>query len=257
MDLVEVYVTVSDAQGQPVTGLVPADFQVSEDGRPQPIAAFAEADVPLGVAVAVDHSFSVSSRQLSLVVSGAERFLGALKPGDRAMILGVGSQTETLTSLSVERPPAIAALRRLAPWGTTPLYDAVVEAIASIDAVSGRRALVLITDGVDRYSTTPAARMIEQARRRNVLVYPVVLGRAVNEALTTLGRVTGGRAIRVGDPERLAAELEQIAMELRAQYLLGFVPQDPRPEVPVWRTIRVDVAKASVVVRAREGYLAR
>jgi Ca-activated chloride channel family protein len=257
VDLVEVYVTVLNASNQAVSGLTADDFRVAEDGRPQAIAAFAAGDVPLGVAIAVDHSFSVSARQLSQIVTGAERFLGALAAGDEVMVMGIGSQTALLTGLSTDRQPAVAALRRLEPWGTTPLYDAVVEAIAHVDASSGRRALVLLTDGVDRYSRTNATAMIEEARGRNVLVYPVIVGRAESPTLSAVARITGGRAVLVREPQRLGDALVQVATELRAQYLTGYTPQAARPEQPTWRTIRVSVARPGLSVRAREGYLAR
>jgi Ca-activated chloride channel family protein len=257
VDLVEVYVTVTDARGNPVTGLAAADFRVAEDGHPQAIAVFAEGDVPLGVAVAIDHSFSVPNRQLARTVAAAERFLAALKPGDEVMALAVGSRAERLTTLTTDRASVLSALRGLAPWGTTPLHDAVVEAIVHVDAASGRRALVLVTDGVDRYSATSAPEMIEQARRRNVLVYPVVVARTASPALSTLARVTGGRLVVVRDAAALGAELERIAAELRAQYLLGYSPVERPPETPTWRTITVNVQRTGVSVRAREGYLAR
>jgi len=257
VDLVEVYVTVMDAGNRPVSDLTADDFTVTEDGRAQSIAAFAAGDVPLAVAVALDHSFSVSSRQLTEMTTGAERFLEALAAGDEAMILSIGSRTEALTRLSTDRGPAVSALRGLEPWGTTPLYDAVVEAITGIDASSGRRALILLSDGVERYSTTTAAAMIDEARRRNVLVYPVIIGGASSATLTTVARVTGGRLVSVRDPQRVGDELVQVATELRAQYLLGYSSQAPAPEQPTWRAIRVSVGRPGVTVRAREGYLAR
>ncbi|MGE0704961.1 MAG: VWA domain-containing protein [Vicinamibacterales bacterium] len=257
VDLVEVYATVTDTQGNPIRGLTADDFGVSEDGVGQEVSAFAEGEVPLAVAVAVDHSFSVPRNQLTQYAAAAQRFLKALRPADEVMVIGVGSETATLSALSSSRGPAIAALDSLQPWGTTPLYDAVVEAVAGIDSASGRRALVLLSDGVERYSEITGANMIAEARRRNVLVYPVILGSTASADLREVARVTGGRFVSVRSAERLTAELEGIATELRAQYLLGYSSKAMPLDVPTWRSIRVTVDRTGAVVRAREGYVAR
>jgi Ca-activated chloride channel family protein len=256
VDLVEVYATVTDSLGKPLTGLSASDFRVTENGQPQTISAFAVGDVPLAVAIGIDHSFSVPRQELTRIVSAAERFLEELRPEDEVMIVGIGSETR-VAPLSTNRAAAVSALRDITPWGTTPLFDAVVQAIAAIDAASGRRALVLLSDGVDRYSRTTAAAMIAEARARNVLVYPVISNRSTAADLQDVARVTGGRAVTVRDRQRLVPEIQRIATELRAQYLIGYSSQAARPETPTWRTIRVTVSHPEVTVRAREGYLAR
>jgi VWFA-related protein len=257
VDLVEVYATVTDSLGNPVAGLSANDFRVTEDGQPHTISAFAVGDVPLAVAVGIDHSFSVPRPELTRIVSAAERFLEELRPEDEVMIVGIGSETTRLTPLSTNRAAAVSALRDITPWGTTPLFDAVIQAIAAIDAASGRRALVLLSDGVDRYSRTTAAAMIAEARARNVLVYPVILNRSTAADLQEVARVTGGRTVTVRDRQRLVPEIQRIATELRAQYLIGYSSQAARPETPTWRTIGVTVSHPDATVRARDGYLAR
>ena len=87
------------------------------------------------------------------------------------------ARTEVLAPLSRDRAPAIAALDHLDPWGTTPLYDATLSAIDAIESASGRRALILISDGTDRYSQTRSADLLDRVRRKDVLIYPVALGR--------------------------------------------------------------------------------
>lgn len=257
VDLVEVYATVVDGEGRPVTGLGVSDFTVAEDGRPQSVAAFVEADVPLAVAVAVDHSFSVPASRLSQVVAAAETFLAALRPADEVMIVGIGSRTEVLTPLTLDRPTALSALRGLSPWGSTPLYDAVVEAVTRVDGASGRRALVLLSDGVDRYSRTTATGMVAEVRQRNVLVYPIIVGSNAPSALAEAARATGGRLLTAPNPDVLQARVAVLADELRAQYLLGYSSDAEPVDTPTWRSIRVTVSRPGVTVRARDGYLAR
>ena len=258
VSLVEVYATVTDARGEPLTGLQPDDFTVLEEGQPQRISAFAAGEFPLSVAVGIDHSFSMTRAQLARALAGARAFIAALRPGDRVMVVGIGSQTDVLAPLSEDHAQAVSALERLEPWGTTPLYDATVEAIDAVQDASGRRALILLSDGADRYSDATAADLVQHARRRDVLVYPVALGRERPPVFAELARVTGGRSSHLAGEGRLEAEMQSIARELRFQYLLGYAPAREPDAAPRWRSIDVVVpARAEARVRARDGYFSR
>lgn len=255
VSLVEVYATVTDAAGQPVTGLTRADFIVEEDGERQTIAAFAPGDVPLSLAIGIDRSFSVAAARLTGAVAAVRSLLDGLRPDDRAMILAIGSQPEILAPLSADRGAARAALASIQPWGTTPLYDATTTAIDAIQSTSGRRALILLSDGEDRYSGMKAAETVAHARERDVIVYPVALGRTRPAIFAELAAVTGGRSFQAADDRAVSSALGVIARELRAQYLIGYVP--PADGQPGWRSIHVTTRQANLKVRARDGYYAR
>jgi Ca-activated chloride channel homolog len=258
VNLVEVYAAVTDRAGNPVTGLTREDFTVLEDGRPQAVSAFAEGDFPLSVALAVDRSFSMGAKQLPTAISAARTFLGELRPQDQSMLVGIGSEIEVLTPLSADRPAQMRALSALKPWGTTGLHDAIIESIDAIQAAKGRRALVLLSDGSDRYSKAAAADALDRARRSDVMVYPVALGRNRPALFAQLASLTGGRSFQPKTPAELNVIMRTIANELRHQYLLGYTPS--RPIVPgeeQWRPITVRVTRADVTVRARDGYLAK
>jgi Ca-activated chloride channel homolog len=254
VDLVEVYATVSDARGEPVPGLTRDDFIVDEDGRRQEIRTFSAGEFPLSLAVGIDRSFSMALVGFPGVTRAVRGFLRALRPGDQAMLVGIGSETEVLAPLSTDRESAIAALDRLDPWGTTPLYDATLSAVDSIEAASGRRALILISDGTDRYSRTKSADLLDRVRRKDVLIYPVALGRTRDAVFAEMATVTGGRSFQVANVSALPGALTSIAGELRFQYLLGYAP--PAGGRPGWRSIQVRVNRPDVRVRAREGYVA-
>src|SRR6478672_11216842 len=121
VSVVEVYASVTDARGEPVTGLVRDDFEVLENGVAQPLSAFAAGDFPLSVAVALDRSFSMSGSRLAVARSAARVFLGELRPADESAILAIGSQVETVAPLSTDRERQYAALVRLDAFGTTGL----------------------------------------------------------------------------------------------------------------------------------------
>lgn len=249
---VEVYATVTDARGEPVTGLTASDFTILEDGSHQAITTFAAGEFPLAMAVGVDRSFSVTADRLSAATSAARSFVEHLRPADQVMILAVGSEVETLAPLSADHAPALAALGRLERWGTTPLYDATLAALDIIQHASGRRALILLSDGEDRYSRTTADALVADARRRDVLIYPVATGRKRPDLFLALASVTGGRSFQAVERRDLEAALGAIARELRHQYLIGYTPSSD--ERRGWRSIRVTVARPDVKVRAREGY---
>jgi Ca-activated chloride channel homolog len=255
VSLVEVYATVTDAHGELVQGLTQPDFTVEEDGRSERIVTFAAGELPLALAVAIDRSFSVSKARLAAGASAVRGWLRELRPQDEVMLLAIGSEVEVLAPLSSDRRPAIAALSGLQPWGTTPLHDGVLAALSSIEGGRGRTALVLLSDGDDRFSRATATDVIERARGADVLVYPIALGRQRPPLFAELATVTGGRSFESNDLARLPSTLTSIARELRFQYLLGYTPSRAAEERPGWRSIRVTVNRANVRVRARDGYI--
>ena len=262
INLVQVYATVTDRDGQPVTGLTAADFRVTEDQAPQTITTFAAGEFPLSVTIALDRSFSMAGERLTLSKQAARSFIAALRPADEVMVLAIGSETETIMP-AVSAREAGATTRGPAwweaidAWGTTPLYDATAEALDAIQGRSGRRALLLISDGIDRDSHTTATDLIARARQSNVLVYPVAIGGTRPPVFAELANVTGGRTFFIDDPKRLESELGTFARELRFQYLLGYTPSRAASADPGWRAIEVTVSRPGVRVRARDGYFSR
>jgi Ca-activated chloride channel homolog len=256
VDLVEVYATVTDARGEPVAGLTAGDFHLFEDGEPQTIAAFAAGEFPLSVAVGIDRSFSMR-RWLDQLKTATRAFVSALRPDDRVMVVAIGSETETIAPLSSDHQAAAAAIDRLDAWGTTPLHDAILAAIGAVEHAKGRRALIVASDGVDRYSETTPTMLIGDARRRDVLVYPIAIGGARPPVLVELAAVTGARPSFVKDGRELTAAFASIARELRLQYLLGYSSSHKGSADGEWHSIRVAVDRPDVRVRARDGYVSR
>jgi Ca-activated chloride channel family protein len=256
VDQVEVYATVTDRLGEPVTGLSASQFQVLEDGVPQAITTFAAGEFPLSIAVALDRSFSMAGDRLAFSKQAARTFISSLRPDDEVMVLTVGSEIATITPAVPAGEAAATEWGAIDAWGTTPLYDAAFEALDAIQKRRGRRALLLISDGIDRDSRTSATELIARARESGVLVYPVAIGGMRSPVFGELANVTGGRSFFVDDPRTLEAQLRALARELRFQYLLGYAPTlaagDDR-----WRSIRVTVSRPDVRVRARDGYFAK
>ena len=176
------------------------------------------------------------------------------------MIVAIGSEVDVLGSLSANRAPQFAALEKMDAFGTTGLYDAILRSIDAIQTARGRRALVLLSDGDDRYSTARAEDALARARQSDVLMYPVALGRNRPPVFAELASLTGGRSFHVTDARRLPDTLRTIARELRYQYLIGYTPSKPIvPGSGEWRTIGVTVTsrQPNLRVRARDGYLVK
>jgi Ca-activated chloride channel family protein len=254
VDLVEVYATVTDREGRPVGGLTAADFEVYEDGERQRIAVFTEGELPLAIAIAIDRSWSMKDR-LGEARAAAARLLAELRPGDRAMVVAVGSEIEIRAPLSTDRAAQRRAIDGIDRWGTTPLHDAIVAAIDAVDDAPGRRALLLLSDGEERFSRVTAAEALARARAGGTLVYPIALGPRRPPLFAELAAATGGRSFLVRDRRALDEAVVSIAAELRRQYLLGYAPSRPWTRRGEWRTIAVRVARPGVQVRARDGYL--
>lgn len=255
-ELVEVYATVTDDKGRFVTDLRKEEFTVLEDGVPQPITTFADGEQPVSIALAVDRSWSMANGRLAAAQRGGRELLLELGDQDRAMLVAISSEVEVPVALTNDRRAVAAALQALDPWGSTALHDAVVTAFDAIEPGPGRRALVLISDGLERGSRRSADEVLARVRASDVLAYPVVVQRKVPAVLQQLAIATGGQAQRVKDLDELPTVLRRIASDLRHQYLLGYQPIRATT-AGQYRRIEVQSARPKHHVRARAGYLAR
>jgi len=259
VDVVQVTATVTDRSGLFVRGLTRQDFRLFEDGTPQALTTFFSENVPLELIVAVDVSGSMTDA-MPKVKESVKRFLTAIRPTDRVTVLGFNDSVFTLARPTVDLSTRLKAIDRLAPWGGTALYDVVVQAFDLLGRQTGRRALVVFTDGEDLNSRVP----IEVAERRleasDAVLYPIGQGRAprlasLKTVLERLARKSGGRAFFGDNVDKLDAVFTDILDELSNQYLIGYVPKDLTRDGR-WRALRVEVPGKDVRVRARQGYRA-
>jgi Ca-activated chloride channel family protein len=258
VQLVEVYATVTDANGGPVTGLKQEDFEVLEDEASQDISAFAAGEFPLTVVLGIDRSWSMAGEPLRLAKASSQVFLRQLRPTDRSMAVAIGSDAEVIAPLSSDHAQQQRAIETLDPWSTTALHDAIIATLDRLEGEKGRLAVIVFSDGVDRYSTATASQVVERTRQSQALIYPITIGRTRPPLAAELAVVSGGRSFLIRDARALDETFSTIARELRYQYLLGYVPMTPpRQGVREWRSIRVKVkGRSDLRVRARDGYTA-
>ncbi len=202
-----------------------ADFTVLEDGAPQTITTFVDDEFPASVALAIDRSFSMKGTPLTMARTAGRAFLASLKSDDRAMLLSITGDVEVLAPFDTDKTAALKALGTLDPWSTTALNDAIVRSLDLLEPETGRRAIVILSDGADRYSSASASDVLDRARRSDVLMYPVAIGRERPTLFAELATISGGRSFQLADPARLQATLQAIAEDLRAQYLIGYAPR--------------------------------
>ena len=258
MTQVEVYATVIGKDGRPIKGLQAEDFVLLEDDVRQEVTTFLGGDFPAAVALAIDRSFSMQGAPLNVARTAGRVFVASLKPEDRVMLISISGNVEVLSPLSRDREPLLEALGALDAWSSTSLNDALITSLDLLEGESGRRAIVVLSDGADRYSQARETDVLSRARRSDVMMYPIAIGRERPTLFAELASLTGGRSFHLRDPRQLQQTLESVAADLGAQYLLGYAPATPpRATGEDWRRISVTVNRPEVTVRARSGYSAR
>jgi VWFA-related protein len=256
VDVVHITATITDKAGNFVRGLPKATFRVFEDGVRQDITHFAAENIPLEIIVAVDVSGSMTDA-MGHVKEAVKTFLSALRPNDRVTVIGFNDNVFTLARPSADLATRLRAIDRLAPWGGTALYDVIVQAIDQLGRQTGRRVLLVFTDGEDLNSHIPLETAVARIESHDAVLYPIGQGRAtevksLKVVLEELARKSGGRAF-FEDIGKLNQVFANILEELSNQYLLGYVSTNPAHDGK-WRTIRVETPGKDVRIRARQGY---
>jgi Ca-activated chloride channel homolog len=263
VNLVGVLATVTTAEGALVPGLKPEDFQIYEDGQLQDIALFAkESDQPLRLCLLFDSSASIAT-ELKTQQEAAIDFLNSvIRPLDRVSIFQVSEDVEQIQKFSNRLQPLTRAIRSIRPRGGTSLYQAVFLAAESLSSQSGRRVIVVISDGTDTTRLISLNGCLRRTQNAEAVVYALVVqpiksepGRnlAGEHAMIFLTMKTGGRFFKILTAESVRSSYASISDELRTQYYLGYYPKQ-RPKSGEFRKIEIRVSNPDYIIRAREGY---
>jgi VWFA-related protein len=277
--VVNVLATVRDKKGQLIPTLSKDDFSVAENGRPQTIRYFArESDLPLTLGLLVDTS--MSQRRVVEAERGASyRFLDRVvrEKKDQVFLMQFDLSVmmrQDLTSslrklneaLTLVDTPTMNDLRAQTGGGTV-LYDAVLKASREImQNQKGRKAVIVLTDGVDTGSETSLADSIAAAQRADTLVYSILFsdegyyrifgGGDGKGVLMRMSRETGGGFFEVSKKQGLDQIFEQLEQELRSQYNIGYVSDAP-VSISEFRKIRLTTKEKGLVVQSRDRYWAQ
>lgn len=259
VEVVQVTVTVSDNRGKFIAGLPQSAFHVFEDNRAQTISHFASEDVPLELLVAIDISGSMMPA-MAKVKKAVKDFLAEVPPQDQVTLLGFNDSIFTLTRKATDQAERARAVDRLAPWGSTALYDAILRGVEMLGRQTGRKALVVFSDGEDQGSHSTLADVERRLQTTDVTLYMIAQGRGITleplkKVMERLVLPTGGRALFSDSIDELHSAFGDLLAELSNQYLLGYSSNNTTTREDGWRRIRVDV-DGHHEVRARQGYRA-
>jgi VWFA-related protein len=272
LDMVNVTVTVRDAQGKLVTDLQPEDFIVKEDGRPQAVEVFARAHEPgqdevltLDLGMLLDTSTSMLE-QLKLSQEAATRFLESVPRARELITIFFDHEIRVSKYDSENQQGLYERIHAAKGGGDTALYDAVAVYLSRVQGQSGRKVLVMFTDGEDSRSELMLTELIQLLRSSRVTVYPICFpsfspgsARAVKSraVLQQFADMTGGAIFNPSQSRELAAIYQKILDELGAQYVLGYVSDNPKADGKLRRLV-VDLPnRKDLKVRHRTSYIVK
>jgi Ca-activated chloride channel family protein len=262
-DLVVLNVTVTDARGRYVHQLKRADFKIFEDGREQRIGLFSVEETPFAAAILLDSSGSMENR-LTLARAAALRFLEGLREEDVAAVYNFDSKVEQLQDFAPGRDlPPVAY--DLGSKGMTTLNDAVLRAAKDIaKRPEKRRAIIVLSDGVDTKSGASADKALNAALEANATIYTVdMTDPQMNQTdrmragavLKNFAAKSGGRYVSKPGGQALDEAFKDILEELSNQYTLGYRPDNSARDGR-WRSIELKLSKPETHARTRNGYRA-
>jgi Ca-activated chloride channel family protein len=264
-DSVAVYVTVTDSDKRLVPDLVLDDFEILDNGKPVSINVFENKPVPITTVVMIDTSGSITA-ELGFVKEGAEQFLLRLLPDDKAQVGEFSDKIKFHPGEFIDnRDRLIYLLRNELDFGyPTRLYDAVDQSIDRLTEVSGRKVVLVFTDGDDTASKVGVGKVMDKAREKDVMVYAIGLQvtyfngqqrvrTSPDRGLKKLAEDTGGGYFELKRSADLGETFTRVANELHSQYVLGFSPETPDGRV---HKLEVRVKKGGMNARARKTYVA-
>ena len=265
-DLVSVTVSVTDREGRHVSGLDKRAFTVYDDKLPQEIKFFSNTDTPISLAVIFDTSKSMSGDKIMRSRAALARFVETSHRDDEYSLISFSDRAQLLIDRTRDADAMIANFTYVQPRGETALYDATVLGVENVTRGSRtRRAILLITDGNDtssRYTFEDLRQYLQESDvvlyAIGILAYPWSEARRGRNTLRELASVTGGKAFFPDGKADMDEAFEQIALELRSQYSIGFRPTDLTGDRR-WHRIKVNVippGKSRLLVRNREGFYA-
>lgn len=255
--LVEVYATVCDEHGRYIDGLEQNKFQILDEGSPQPIVGFGATSDPLSCAVLLDTTGSME-KVLPQVRSSILDFIEELNPSDSIAICTFDTHLVVRQDFTTDKLAARRAVMRTRAGGATALFDALAQTAHEIAPRSGKKVIVLFTDGEDNASALNASAAQNSLRKIGVPVYTIAEGEAresksLLEMLREIAHKTGGTASIIKRASDIGAVFASISQDLQHTYLLSY--KSPATTGSHWRAIEVALRESGKFkIRAKEGY---
>ncbi len=262
-ELVTVLVSVTDQKGNLVSNLSKEDFELSENNIAQEVFAVAkENTAPLRLVVLFDTSVSVKPKIKFQQQAATKFFKSVLRPVDQAALLSFNHDVVIEKGFTSDTEALADAARSLKAKGSTALYDAIYLASQQLEKVSGRRVIVIISDGANVISRTTLDTALKMAERADAVIYAIYTATRLEEfgvvagdkELEKICERTGGEVFFPNNINDLDESFSRLAAVVRAQYALTFYPSNEQQGN--YRALKVNVKKPDLKVKARKGYYA-
>ncbi|HET7293903.1 MAG TPA: VWA domain-containing protein [Vicinamibacteria bacterium] len=264
VDVVSITAVIHDKAGRFASGLGPKDIHIFEDGVPQDVTIFREAQggeekIPLSVGLVLDASGSMA-QNMGFLREAASSFVGKLEEVDEALVIQFNESVKGSAEFTGDIDRLDQFIAGLQAWGGTSLYDAIRYSLERIKDRPGRKALVVFSDGEDTTSSITESEVVDYARAVEATIYGVGIrggpggGGAPRGFLKKIAEETGGQYFfpdKVGELIRVFAA---ISAELHRHYLLAYSPK--KPPDGLFRKIEVRLDRKDLEVRVRKGYFA-
>ncbi len=253
--LVQIFLTVLDGARR-VTNLKLSNFSVVEDGKPQDIDRMDSEESALQIALLLDTSGSMVPL-LKDTQDAAVLFVESMKPGDRVILIPFNSNITSFSQMTDDSGPIVNAIHSAKAAQATKLYDALLFAMKVLNDKTGRKAIVVFSDGEDTASTSSLNLVLNAASRSGYPIYAVCAGPAINmrsfkDILQQLADVNKGKLLLAVDPRSLRWAFLDVSTELRAAYVLSYytkLPPDDR-----WHELVVNISESRYKVYSRRGF---
>ena len=268
VDLVNVLCSVFDKNTNAfVTNLTQEDFIVYENNRKQEIKNFArETDLPLTLAMLIDTSQSVAPKLKFEQEAAIGFFQSILRENDRAMLVEFDSDVSMLQDFTNDPNKMANQIRKLKAAGGTALYDAIYKTCdEKLIRETGRKAIIILSDGEDESSTVNLKQATEMALRAEAIIFAISVsqggffgtdgGREGDTVLKEMSRETGGRIFFPFKVDELDDSFRQINQELRSQYNIGYLSTNPVRDGS-YRKIEIKIQEGDLKLNYRKGYYA-
>jgi Ca-activated chloride channel family protein len=285
VDVISFDVVVTDQSGNPISGLEKKHFRIFDDDVEQTVTNFSAADAPLTMVILAEFSNTVGY-YFDDVVGPAAGFINSLRPDDWAALIAFDIRPEILTDFTKNKNELFDGLRRMRipAYSETCLYDAVFDTLQRLDKVDGKKAIFLLSSGLDtNISKHTYGEALKKAESSDTMIYSVSMGQfarlyyeryfsnldqitflQADNVMRSLAEATGGAAWFPRFPGEYPGIYQMVSANLRNQYSLGFVPKVRKTDGK-FHKLRVEVPNMDVnkdgkpdklKVRHKKGYYA-
>jgi len=261
--IVPLYVTVQDVEKRLVPDLAKEDFDVLDNGVPVTLTLFQNEPEPFSVVVMLDTSGSMTLT-IDLLQDAAEQFVIRLMPADKGIVGAFNDKIQfPIADFTNSRDDLVGGIREVDYGNSTRLWDAAEASIEQLKRVSGRRVVLLFTDGDDTASKIGLGKVMDEARAAETMIYAIGLQSVYfngqrqvrsqpDKGLRKIADETGGGYFELKRTDDLGPKFTRVAQELHSQYVLGFAPATDGK----LHKLEVRVKKPGMTARARKSYLA-